>query len=289
MEIMKDAPASDDRVRVTALRTGTVRFPAGWLFRSDATSMRQALGAGAPTQARVDAPVGAFLLEHPRHGAVLVDTGLSARAARSRVRDLGLVNGRFFGMMEMSEDDSVAARLARRGICPTSVRTVLMTHLHGDHTSGMPDFPAATFVTTRAEWRAARRPGASFSGYVRRHLPAERSVSFVDFEEGEDRQGLARTLDYFEDGSVLLVSTSGHTIDHLSVLVQSGRGPVFLLGDAVYGLRNLDEDVLPWRTADDAVYAQTMKQLRAYRDANPETLLVPTHDAAQWRRLEALS
>ena len=58
-----------------------------------------------------------------------------------------------------------------------------------------------------------------------------------------------------------------------------------LLGDAVYTLRNLREDVLPWRTADDDASLETMRELRAYAAAHPDVPLVPTHDAEAWGRL----
>jgi hypothetical protein len=57
---------------------------------------------------------------------------------------------------------------------------------------------------------------------------------------------------------------------------------VFVLGDAVYTLRNLEEDLLPWRTADDDASRATMAELRSFASAHPDVALIPTHDAACW-------
>lgn len=259
-------------------------MPEGWLYRSRARSPRAAMGRGPQAGPWVQAPVGAFLVEHPRAGLILVDTGLHPVVATRPTENMGWVNGRFF-RLTVQPHETVPARLRRLGHSPRDVAQVVMTHLHGDHTSAMSEFPSATFLTTPAEWRAARRVLGFAGGYVRAHLPHRASVRFVDFDRGRPRCGLGRTLDLLGDGSVRLVSTPGHTVDHLSVLVQTAHGAVFLLGDAVYTLRNLDENALPWRTADDATYHATMNALRAYRRECPGTLLVPTHDADAWDRL----
>jgi glyoxylase-like metal-dependent hydrolase (beta-lactamase superfamily II) len=239
------------------MRTGTIAMPRAYTYR------------GEWRRGRLDSPIGAFLLEHPDEGPVLVDTGWDPRV------DVGRAMGLFFRGVRMDPADAVPARLDALGVEREAVRTVVMTHLHVDHTCAMAAFPGATFVTTRAEWAAAHARAAVLSGYVRAHLPAESSVRFVDFAGGEE-------VDLLGDGSIRLVSTPGHSLGHLSVLVESERGPVFLLGDAVYTLRNLREDILPLRTADDAASRETMRRLRAYADAHPDVPLIPTHDAAAW-------
>jgi N-acyl homoserine lactone hydrolase len=274
-------------VHLEGLITGSIRLPLGWVFRSEAAGFREAMGLGAAADQRLDVPVGAFVIHHSKAGVVLVDTGFGAAAAYARMRHLGVVNGAFLRGLTMAESDAVADQLRAMSIGPGDVRTVVMTHLHADHTGGMADFPDATFVTTRAEWQAARRFAAPFNGYARRHLPDGRRMPFVDFTEGVPVEEFGQGVDLLGDGTVLLVSTPGHSAGHLSVLVQDSRGDVLLLGDAVYTLRNLDEDVLPWRTASDTLYARTLARLRAYRETCPGTLLVATHDADAWSRLRS--
>ncbi len=71
---------------------------------------------------------------------------------------------------------------------------------------------------------------------------------------------------------------------HLSVLLGTDRGELFYLADAVYLLRALHEDRLPWRTHDDAQSLESMRQIREYASANPRTELVPCHDPEVWER-----
>ena len=112
-------------------------------------------------------------------------------------------------------------------------------------------------------------------------------MRFVDMGDGRTWEGLERTVDLLGDGSIRLVSTPGHTVDHLSVLVAAEHGPAFLLGDAVYTLRNLEEDILPWRTASDEASLSSMRGLRAFAARHPGVPLIPTHDARVWDQLVA--
>ena len=246
--------------RLRPMRTGTVAMPRAYMFRGE-------IGVSM-----VDSPLGAFLVEHPTEGPVLVDTGIDAPFNFGRI--LGVVARG----LKMAPEEAVAARLKGWGIAPEDVRTVVMTHLHFDHTSAMARFPSATFVTTRAEWDAAHARLSILRGYVASHLPAESAMHFVDFSGGD--------VDLFGDGSVRLISTPGHTPGHLSVLVAADEGPVLLLGDAVYTLRSLREDILPLITADDDAARESMRSLRAYAEAQPETTLIPTHDAEVWAGLD---
>ena len=265
--------------RLRPIRSGVIAMPRGYAFRGEARSRRELLGIGLDETNAISCPFGAFLVDHPVEGPVLVDTGID--------KNLGLVMGMFFRGLKLNPDETVPAQLRAWDVRPEEIRTVVMTHLHADHTSGMGALPNATFVTTREEWRDATARGSVGRGYVRAHLPAESSVRFVDFAGGEAFEGLERTIDLLGDGTIRLVSTPGHTPGHLSVLVATESGLVFIVGDAVYTLRNLREDILPLRTASDEDSRRSMAQLRAYADAHPDVPLVPTHDADAWDRLAA--
>lgn len=267
--------------RVVLIRTGSVLLPPGYVFREQARNLPQALGRGVPPSAMIPAPIGAALVEHPDAGPVLVDTGMHPVVATNPRANLGVI-GAAIARVRMGPEENVPAQLRRRGIDPCDVRQVVMTHLHPDHTSAMSEFPSATFHVTREEWRAATARLGPLRGYIKGHLPDESRVSFADVRGGEPHDGLERTLDLLGDGSMRLVWTPGHTAGHVSVLLATPEGPLFYLADAVYTLRNLWEDALPWRTTDDEASLDSMAQIRAYARAHPDVPLIPTHDAAAW-------
>lgn len=162
-----------------------------------------------------------------------------------------------------------------------------MTHLHVDHTSGMRLLPQAEFTCSRDEWAATRRRFAVGSGYVRHHLPPAPRMRLIDFETyGEPYRTFAKTIDLLGDGSIRLVSTPGHTVGHMSVLLRLAQGRrVLVVGDAAYTLRNIREQILPMLTADDQSALRSMREIRAFAEEEPEAILVPTHDPSAWHAL----
>jgi N-acyl homoserine lactone hydrolase len=163
-----------------------------------------------------------------------------------------------------------------------------MTHLHVDHTSGMPEFGRATFICTESEWSAAQGRMAVLNGYVKRHLPDPTRIQRLDFSEGVAHGPFSRTLDLFGDGSVRLIDTPGHTPGHMSVLVRLSKGEALLAGDAIYTLRSLRESLISWRTADDDLFHSSLRELRAFAEQNPGAPIIPTHDASVWDEVRKL-
>ena len=80
-----------------------------------------------------------------------------------------------------------------------------------------------------------------------------------------------------------LISTPGHTVGHMSVLLRvAGDRRVLVVGGAAYTLRNIREEILPLLTADDETSVQSLRELKAFADSEPEAILVPSHDPSAW-------
>lgn len=226
------------------------------------------LRPGAP---RLPLSLVSFVIRHADGTVTLVDTGLHPRAITAPRRDFGRVGALVFGAVE-PDGPAYDAQLRERGIDPAAVERVVMTHLHGDHTSAMRLLPGARFVCDAREWRAATARRAAFDGYVAGHLPPAGRMDLLDL--GDDDHPLA-------DG-VALIPTPGHSAGHLSVLVQTAERPVLLAGDAVYTLRNLRERRRPYRVPDPERYEASVDRIAAL---GPEVLIVPSHDLEAWRSI----
>ncbi len=147
--------------------------------------------------------------------------------------------------------------------------------------------PEARFACSRTEWAATNARLATAQGYVAHHLAPEERMEFVDFEaDGVPFGPFAQTTDLLGDGSVRLIFTPGHTAGHLSVLLKlAGHRFALLVGDAAYTLRSIDDELLPMITADDAASRRSLRALKRFADADPEAILVPTHDPEAWQAL----
>ena len=176
-------------------------------------------------------PVNAFLVEHP-DGLCLFDTGQTARAAEA-----GWFPGwyPFFRLarFELGAGDEAVAQLARLGREPDSVRLVVLSHLHTDHTGGLGAFTGADVVVAREEWERASGLGGRLRGYLPQHWPAGLRPRLVDLD-GPALGPFAATHDLLGDGLLVLVPTPGHTPSHLGMLVRDEARTLLLAGDLAH-------------------------------------------------------
>jgi glyoxylase-like metal-dependent hydrolase (beta-lactamase superfamily II) len=277
-------------VRVDVILAAELPMPHAYVFRPERGNRLLNLLAVVRGRQPLRSPCLAYVVRHPTAGTILVDTGLHPDVASDLRKDFGTRMALFFRSIKPA-DSSYDEQLHNLAVEPTEVRQVVMTHLHVDHTSGMRLLPNARFLCTGAEWTAANTRHAATRGYVAHHLPPESRIELVDFDANGRRHGpFASTIDLLGDGTVLLISTPGHTTGHLSVLLRvAGGRKVLVVGDAAYTLRSIREQILPLLSVSDEQYLTSLRELKAFSESEPEAILVPTHDPTAWHALRDLT
>jgi N-acyl homoserine lactone hydrolase len=258
-------------MRVHAIQTGTVTV-----------TPRQLRGVGGGRTRAVRTmldrgwteplPILAFLVEHP-DGLILVDTGESAGTGQPGWFPRWQPYWRLAVRFDVEPEDEIGPQLRARGIDPEDVRTVVLTHLHGDHAGGIPHFPRAEFVVARGEWEAARGFKGEAGGYLPKHFPQWLDPTLV---EGEHTVA----------EGVRVIPTPGHTPDHQSVVVEDGDRTVVIAGDLAYSEDLLREGAVDGVTSQPEVAAETVAKMRAFVDERG-AIFVPAHDPGSAARLEA--
>lgn len=277
----------DARVRVHPLLCGQALTPPTYLLREEGRlAWRKALGFGVSRSEMVEIPIVAFCVEHPAAGTVLIDMGLHPSVAVAPRENLGPISAQAFKTLEMEQEQAVPAQLTRLGIDPDGVGTVVMTHLHTDHASGISQFPDATLVVSTREWDAASSQG-QLHGYYRPQFDHAFDYRTLDFDapESDAFATFGRSYDLFGDGSIRLVFTPGHSLGHLSVVLRTQDREVVLAGDAIYLEETLRSSHLPWRVEDEHLFRRSLRELQLYARETPDALIVPGHDMEAWRRL----
>ena len=273
-------------VRLHPLLTSEWRSPPGFLARPSGPLKLPRVFLGSRKD-WIWIPVPAFLIEHPSAGPILVDTGMHPTIAEDPKENLGAFGARTYEL-RMSPDQALREQVKAHGVDPDAIKTVVMTHLHLDHASGVSEFPAATFVVDAKEWEAATKGGV-LKGYHHNHFDHDYDWRLVDYE-GDDvssHETFGRSFDLFGDGSVRLLSTPGHTHGHQSVLLRLSGGEALLTGDATYTLAGLDAGTLPLIVADDHRYKRSQQEIRSYIEHTPNVqVVIPGHDAEAWPKLE---
>jgi glyoxylase-like metal-dependent hydrolase (beta-lactamase superfamily II) len=150
---------------------------------------------------------------------VLVETGVGSKTGRTP------------GAAGTEESGTLLQNLAREGIRPEDVDTVVNTHLHFDHAGGntvtsegkpAPAFPRARYLIQKGEWQVASRPNER----TRATYLAENFEPLDDARQVELVEGEAEIIK-----GVRLVPAPGHTADHCIVELDSSGELALYVGE----------------------------------------------------------
>lgn len=174
-----------------------------------------------------------LLVETPRDGLVLVDTGLGTgdiadpdRLGRPWLR---LTSPR------LDPDETALARVRALGHDPADVRHIALTHLDLDHAGGVPDFPRARVHVHRREHAAAMTPVGrrAATRYIPGHWSHGPDWQLFD-DGGESWFGFDGVRSLLGDPDLLAIPLPGHTPGHTAYAVRTGGRWRVHAGDAYF-------------------------------------------------------
>jgi N-acyl homoserine lactone hydrolase len=216
-------------------------------------------------------PVSVYLIEHPK-AIIVVDTGWHEEIRGNQRKHLGfLASSMFKG--RLPEGKAVHEQLAKYGIEAREIDYVLMTHLHSDHVSGIKHVSEAKkILVSQLEWKAANRE----FGYVKSMW---QGVNVTPFELTEIPHGPYKLgLDLFQDGSIFLVHTPGHSTGQFSVLVQTKKGWVLLASDVGYAARSFTQSILPGVKTSRIDAQRSLNWVREFSEREDCLVALANHD-----------
>jgi N-acyl homoserine lactone hydrolase len=223
----------------------------GWAHALDQSRWSPGINAGVP----IDLSDNCYLIHHSSEGYLLWDTGITDRLA-------ALPEGQTVPALGQTwhRTQTLVAALAAFGVKPADVRYVALSHWHPDHTGNLDEFPDATVIIQKAEWDYAMA------------LPQK------PFSPDHKSQLIEGDKDLFGDGSLIILSTPGHTPGHQSLLVHLVRtGDVVLSGDVVHFQSNWDNRRVPDFNYDKAQSSASMEKIARVLDEKHAQLWI-NHD-----------
>ncbi|HKS18099.1 MAG TPA: MBL fold metallo-hydrolase [Xanthobacteraceae bacterium] len=231
---------------VTALSEGSVRNAnvKNMAVNKDLPDIEKALGAAfLPT----DAVTNQFtiLVVNTGKNLVLIDSG--------------------FGDNGAPTVGNLAGNLTAAGIDPKNVDTILVSHFHGDHISGIrakagaANFPNAEIMVPAGEWKHWNDAGEESKA------PQVWKGGFANVKRVFDP--IAKDVKQFEHGKELVpgissVDARGHSPGHTAFVVASGNGKLLVTSDTVNHqilVRNPDWSL--WADMDPAMAVTARKRL----------------------------
>jgi glyoxylase-like metal-dependent hydrolase (beta-lactamase superfamily II) len=167
---------------------------------------------------------------------------------------------------------TLAAQMAELNIKPEQITRIAFSHTHMDHVGNANMFASATLYIQQAEYDAAFGADPAKFGFVATSYDKLRASPSVK---------LSGDYDIFGDGSVLILSTPGHTPGHQSLLVRLPKtGVVVLTGDAAHFKENFDNRRVPAFNFNKEQTVQSMDKLARIAAAEHAQLWF-NHDRAQ--------
>ena len=222
-------------------------------------------------------PVPFFLITHPR-GNVLYDGGNALEVAQDARGHWGAVVDAYEPVM--SEEDFVVTQLESMDVDPASIRYVIQSHLHLDHSGAIGHFPNAEYIVQRRELEYAFTPDwFQKPAYIRKDFDRDVKWIYLDAEHDDG-------YDLFGDGIIKTMFTPGHAPGHQSVVLDlPNEGPMMLTADACYTMDHYNETALPGLIHSAADVANSTRKVRRLVEGHGATL-VTGHDPEEWPKFK---
>ena len=212
----------------------------------------------------ISVPITAYLLDTD-NGWVLFDAGLD----EANLRDRALMDERYISKgwdptPVVKPHHEMQRQLAEIGIGFADISTVIVSHLHADHTGHIKQMPQAKIIVSRPEYEFGFSDAAPYYFFRSDYdLP------------GLDWQIIDGDTELMDGISIL--QTPGHSPGHQSLLVDLPHtGKVVLAADVGDLMINFTDEILPSATDDVAALA-SIRRINALV-AEHSAMLMLTHD-----------
>lgn len=236
-----------------------------------------------PKDQKLWVPVMAYLVRHPEQGDILVDAGFDSTFAKRRRGNFGRL-ARVVRVFQQKPGDDTLSLLGKAGVDPESLKMIIISHLHLDHTAGLPELPKGV--------RLVAGPNAIEGYEIPWYAPVDHLRGFdrietLDFSRAEETE-LGRALDLFGDGSFFVISAPGHTAGNLSFLVNRAQGPVLLTCDASHTREGMIFGVGPGLVTDRTAADATVQRMGEFMRKHPQVLFKAGHDILDWDAAQSI-
>ena len=230
-------------------RAGTAQrmyvFNCGEARTTDVSRWSPGVNVGQPW----DFSNNCYLIRHPK-GLMIWDSGYNDSVA---AMPDGLVAAG--GALRAKLAKPLAAQLAEVGVKPADVTQLAFSHFHPDHSGNANLFTSATLYIQEVEYDAAFGPEPQKFGF---------NPQFYDKLRANPVVKLKGDRDVYGDGSVVILSTPGHTPGHQSLLVRLPKtGVVILSGDLVHFQSNWENRRVPGMNFNRDQSAASMDKVAA--------------------------
>lgn len=203
----------------------------------------------------------------------LIDTGLGINA-REQFKEFPAYAKPLFDFEE--------SKTVKEQVGEVKIDGIFFTHLHFDHASGAEDFGEVDLYTLKEEFDNMKSDDKMV--FIKSQMDADYlRWNFINLKDSSYGP-FKKSLDFFDDGSFIIVPLDGHTDGSVGYIINTEVGRFFMVGDAVWTFEQVvsrkDKGYFASLLVDG--HAKKTKQevelLHKIWMSNADLRIVPSHD-----------
>lgn len=268
----------ENTIKIHVFHTGDVCVSPYLPYGGGKCSTLKAAGLTTKKKDRLWIPVSAYLIEHPKHGLILVDTGWERAISpdgefdkKAQIKSLGskLLYKTNQGRLPLGE--SISEQLAKLGLKDSDLDYVILSHLDCDHANGLSEVRnAKKFLVSQSEYEFANNK--SPMNLIRYNKKWWEGIPFTFFSWNDEEGPFSRAYDVFGDGSIKCINIPGHTPGQVAIKIRNLENKfVLLFADGGYSSKSWKEQILPG-ISDDKDQQLTSLEWIAEESENPNCI-----------------
>lgn len=236
-------------------------------------------------------PIYTYLIDHPE-GRYLVDAGgdpLWNDNDSWQCDKRSKFASRILADVQVPQKEDLISQIKSLGFNPQDIKSVVITHLHFDHTAALKQLNLPTYIGG-ADLEAAGKIGAVTCKYLDGVDLIKTEPLLTERPASEKKLGdtlFGRSLSLTSDDSLRVYSTPGHTPGSLSIKLSTDQGQIWFIGDITFS------DAAILQNSKVAGMHFNIPQIRQIHDKlrvllNMEkSIVVPSHDKLISKKLNS--
>jgi len=245
----------------------------GLIYLDDPISKEKGLKEG-------DEPIQIYMyvIDHPIHGRYFIDTGMANVFKKdSSEWPLNWLLKKGMNLKQLKVKETLGDWMNKN---PEKINGVFLTHMHIDHVMGGTDLTKEIPIFTGPRESTHKAFINLFvQGSTNDLLGEEKTIQELEFSNSDPDLGLS-VLDFFGDGSFLVIHCPGHTPGSLAFLVHSTTGLHLVLGDTSHTTFGWENNVPPGDfSADREENRKSLTSLRMIAKKFKEIKAHPGHQS----------